>query len=194
MVSDPTDEFPENTNASFKVRLPVPLGLTGSGWHVALLSLAFPSLSHNPIPSLGESNTRIATVVFELFDTKKATEFQVYFHVTFGDIMTPVTKVTGEVEFWQRMAEFMVQKMQYFTQYYTQKRERMVLLNENSRPSFKWNGNTMTVQATKKGSSKVSPYKLRLSVDLMTKFGCLVRQAHGSYDLGPNHGYELAET
>ena len=52
---------------------------------------------------------------------------------------------------------------------------------------------TMTGQAKNKGSSEVSPYELRLSVDLMTKFGCLVRQADGSYDLGPSPGYELAE-
>ena len=42
LVSDATDEFPQNTNNSFKVRIPGRLSLPGPGWKVALLSLTIP--------------------------------------------------------------------------------------------------------------------------------------------------------
>ena len=53
LISDPTDEFPKNTNNSFKVRLPERLNLPGEGWHTSLMSLT--------VPDKGQSNAIIAT-------------------------------------------------------------------------------------------------------------------------------------
>ena len=53
LISDPTDEFPNNANNSFKVRLPERLSLPGEGWHASLLSLT--------VPDQGQSNAVIAT-------------------------------------------------------------------------------------------------------------------------------------
>ena len=53
LISDPTDEFPNNANNSFKVRLPECLSLPGEGWHVSLMSLT--------VPDQGQSNAVIAT-------------------------------------------------------------------------------------------------------------------------------------
>lgn len=47
LVSDATDEFPQNTNNSFKVRIPGRLSLPGPGWKVALLSLTIPNGTHS---------------------------------------------------------------------------------------------------------------------------------------------------
>ena len=52
LISDPTDEFPNNANNSFKVRLPERLNLPGEGWHASLLSLT--------VPDQGQSNAIIA--------------------------------------------------------------------------------------------------------------------------------------
>ena len=49
-VSDATKEFPDNTNSSFRVRLPERLSLPGSGWHVSLLSLTLPNSSYATAP------------------------------------------------------------------------------------------------------------------------------------------------
>ena len=40
-ISDPTHEFPNNTNQKFKVRLPLPLQLEGQ-WEASLWSLSVP--------------------------------------------------------------------------------------------------------------------------------------------------------
>ena len=43
LISDATDEFPNNTNNSYRVRIPDGLRLEGTGWHIALLSLTLPN-------------------------------------------------------------------------------------------------------------------------------------------------------
>ena len=52
LISDPTDEFPNNANNSFKVRLPERMSLPGTGWHASLMSLT--------VPDQGQSNAIIA--------------------------------------------------------------------------------------------------------------------------------------
>ena len=42
LPSDATDEFPNNTTNSFKVRLPTPVRLAGDGWKVGLGSISWP--------------------------------------------------------------------------------------------------------------------------------------------------------
>lgn len=42
LVSDVTDEFPNNNTSSFKVRLPMPLELKGEGWKVGLAAISTP--------------------------------------------------------------------------------------------------------------------------------------------------------
>ena len=53
LISDPTDEFPKNTNNSFKVRLPERLSLHGDQWFASLMSLT--------VPDQGQRNGVIAT-------------------------------------------------------------------------------------------------------------------------------------
>ena len=52
VVSDATKEYPNNKNNSFKVRLPIPLTLRGSGWEVAMYSASLPNTSHRHNPQL----------------------------------------------------------------------------------------------------------------------------------------------
>ena len=42
LVSDPTGEFPSNTNVDFKVRIPDPIQLRGQGWKTALWGISVP--------------------------------------------------------------------------------------------------------------------------------------------------------
>jgi len=53
LMSDPTNEFPNNANNSFKVHLSESLTLLGEGWHASLMSLT--------VPDQGQSNAVIAT-------------------------------------------------------------------------------------------------------------------------------------
>ena len=114
LISDPTDEFPNNANNSFKVRLPERISLPGEGWHASLMSLT--------VPDQGQSNAVIATdphtkvVTFSVtFVTRKfiTGEYRrVSFHtkeynVELEDIMSAHHSVTSGSEFWQRIMQEM---------------------------------------------------------------------------------------
>jgi len=112
LISDPTNEFPKNTNNSFKVRLPERLTLPGEGWHASLMSLT--------VPDQGQSNAVIATdphtevVKFKLtflirkyatgvyrFATPKAAQNT----VKLEEIMNADHSVTSGSLFWKRVMQ-----------------------------------------------------------------------------------------
>lgn len=48
LISDPTDEYPQNKNNNFKVRLPVRLNLEGNQWQASMWSLYHSDVGHSP--------------------------------------------------------------------------------------------------------------------------------------------------
>ena len=46
LISDPTDEFPNNKNNNFKVRLPTILNLPGDTWQASLWSVSVADEGH----------------------------------------------------------------------------------------------------------------------------------------------------
>ena len=112
LISDPTDEFPNNANNSFKVRLPERLSLPGEGWHASLLSLT--------VPDQGQSNAVIATdphtkvVKFSVTYLTRLYMSGSYRRVSFKskdygveleDIMSAKQSVTTGSEFWKRVMQ-----------------------------------------------------------------------------------------
>ena len=66
LISDPTDEFSQNTNNSFKVRIPDGLRLEGKGWHVALLSLTLPNSDGQSNPLISGHGQTIAKAFWSM--------------------------------------------------------------------------------------------------------------------------------
>ena len=112
LISDPTNEFPNNANNSFKVRLPERLSLPGEGWHASLMSLT--------VPDQGQSNAVIATdphtkvVKFSItYLTRKYVTGQYRFvafktkdyGVELEEIMSAKQSVTTGSEFWKRVMQ-----------------------------------------------------------------------------------------
>ena len=58
LISDPTDEFPQNTN-SFKVRIPNGPRLEGKGWQIALLSLSLPNSDAEKLPFVSGADNMV---------------------------------------------------------------------------------------------------------------------------------------
>ena len=48
LISDPTDEFPNNKNSNFKVRLLTILNLPGDTWQASLWRVSVADEGHNP--------------------------------------------------------------------------------------------------------------------------------------------------
>ena len=212
LVSDPTNEFPNNANNSFKVRLPERLSLPGAGWHAALLSLT--------VPDQGQSNAVIAAdphtevVKFGVtYLTRKWTDTgnpstSGYLRVSFKpkeytveleEIMSARHTVTSGNEFWQRVMQEVyntsMRKLIYEKDYaetYDGDDKPIVSLKKNWMPMMSWKNNALILHAVPKAemldSTKTratSTFSLDLGV--AETFGFVYEpQGVSGHILGPN--------
>ena len=118
LVSDPTDEFPNNANNSFKVRLPERLNLPGEGWHASLLSLTVPDQGQSNAIIAGDPHTKVvrytypqlvrrwtdtgdpATSGYLSVDSPKVTGM-----IELEDVMNPTQIVATGSQFWKRVMQ-----------------------------------------------------------------------------------------
>ena len=108
VVSDATQEFPQNQNNRFKVRLPRPLTLPGGPWSMSLWSLSVPDGAvENKLGQGTDTVCLAADVVSRLSNVQggKYTAIEgntswIMHKVTLADTM--VTKPKTWVEFWTR--------------------------------------------------------------------------------------------
>lgn len=64
LISDPTQEFPDNTNNRFKVRLPTLIDLPGDTWKASLWSLSIPDEGQSSDIIASDPHTRLVTFSF----------------------------------------------------------------------------------------------------------------------------------
>ena len=95
LISDPTDEFPNNANNSFKVRLPERLSLPGEGWHASLLSLTVPDQGQSNAIIAGDPHTQVIRYTYPQMVRKWTDTGD---PSTSGYLFVEVPKVTGMVE------------------------------------------------------------------------------------------------
>ena len=206
LISDPTDEFPNNANNSFKVRLPERLTLPGEGWHATLLSLT--------VPDQGQSNAVIATdphtkvVTFSVtYSTRKyitgeyrRVSFQTKeYTVELEDIMSAKHPVTSGNLFWKRTMQEVHNKTiralmheQDTAKTFDADERPLVSVKKNWMPMMTWKDDALVLHAVPKGDllngnkTKVtSAFSLDLGV--AERFG-FIEQHKGvvGYTLGPN--------
>ena len=95
LISDPTDEFPNNANNSFKVRLPERLSLPGEGWHASLLSLTVPDQGQSNAIIAADPHTKVVRYTYPQMVRKWTDTGD---PSTSGYLSVEVPKVTGMVE------------------------------------------------------------------------------------------------
>ena len=59
LITDPTDEHPQNKNNSFKVLLLVRLNLEGNTWQASLWSVSVPDVGHSSAVIHSNSDTKL---------------------------------------------------------------------------------------------------------------------------------------
>ena len=207
LISDPTDEFPKNTNNSFKVRLPERLNLPGEGWHTSLMSLT--------VPDKGQSNAVIATdphtkvvKISVMFLTRKwvlgeykRVEFKTKdYGVELEEIMSAKQSVTTGSEFWKRLMQEVHNKvMQALINRQSAALSAdsgefpIVSVKKNWMPSMTWKGDALVLHAVPKedlmnaNKSKVTS-AFTMDLEIAKRFG-FVEQPVGvdiGYVIGPN--------
>ena len=214
LISDPTNEFPNNTNNSFKVRLPERTTLAGDRWHASLLSLS--------VPDHGQSNGVIASdphtqvIRFNVTYTTRKYVIDRYHRVSFKtdyyiieleDIMNANQSVTSGSRFWKRVMQEVHKKVmtklvneQENALTFDADERPVVSVKKNWMPTLSWKDDALILHAIPKGelmnlakTKALTDFSINLGV--AEKFG-LVEQPKGwsGYRLGPNLQFTLPTT
>ena len=206
LISDPTDEFPNNANNSFKVRLPERLSLPGAGWHASLMSLT--------VPDQGQSNAVIATdphtQVVKFSNTYLTRKYVTGMYrfvgfktkeyvVELEDIMSAKHAVITGNGFWKRVMQEVhnksmqaLVKEQDYALTYNADQKPIVSLKKTWMPMMSWKDDALVLHAVPKGellksdkTKATSSFSLDLSV--AEKFGFIEKpKGFADYMIGRN--------
>ena len=221
LISDPTDEFPNNANNSFKVRLPERLSLPGEGWHASLLSLTVPDQGQSNAIIAADPHTKVIRfkypqMVRKWTDTgdpstsgySSITVPSVITMIELEEIMNPTQIVSTGIQFWKRV----MQTMHYFIMAKAMKdqwselikesdRKPIVFLKKHGLPQLRWQGESLVIDAIAKeelmNSNQVTAVEFYINVHIALKFGLLriktgkTGSSQSDYVLGPNMHYSL---
>ena len=213
LVSDPTNEFPNNANNSFKVRLPERLTLPGEGWHASLMSLTVPDQGQSNAVIAADPHTKVIKfkmtyVIRKLVRNayRQVETETVDCQVELEEIMNANQIVATGSMFWQRVMQEVnnkimhnVMKKQIQQLVLHPDNKPMVTAKKNAIPRLSWKRNGLVIQALsttdllKTDKSAITDIFINLAIAL--KFG-LVLEKTGlnnttTYEIGPNLQYTL---
>ena len=197
LISDTTQEFPDNTNSDFKVHLAEPIYLKAEErWQATLVSLSTQNLPNTPLDRLGLKGDdtlfvyglRIVNPKYTQSDAKHFTDIQearVTVKEVFGET---INSVTG-IEFWSRIS--------YYCNHYQALETLQVAKRENHMVKSYDNEMVITrvepqldhfrIDAT---DSTWSPATFGVNLTVAKYFGLVEESRAGGYVLGINARYE----
>ena len=213
LVSDPTNEFPNNANNSFKVRLPERLVLPGAGWHASLMSLTVPDQGQSNAVIAADPHTKVLkfkmTYVirkFVLNSYRRVETKTVDCEVELEEIMNANQIVATGSMFWQRVMQEVNNKIMHNVM--KEQIQRLVLepdekpivsAKKNAIPRLSWKKGALVIQALsaedllKVNKSAITDLFINLAIAL--KFGLVVEKTGRNnttvYEIGPNLQYTL---
>ena len=221
LISDPTDEFPNNANNSFKVRLPEPLSLQGEGWYASLMSLTVPDEGQSNAVIASDPHTKVirykhaistrkwtdtgdpSTSAYLFIDTALSTKM-----IELEEIMNATQIVSTGSEFWKRVMQTLhdkimteVMKDQWNASVAEPDRKPIVFVNKHGMPQLSWKEESLLIKAIPKkdllNNQQINMVEFYINVDIALKFGLLRRKtgktgyATSDFVLGPNLQYSL---
>ena len=221
LISDPTDEFPNNANNSFKVRLPERMSLPGTGWHASLMSLTVPDQGQSNAIIAADPHTKVVRYEYpqsvRLWTDTGNPSTSGYLSVSsptvtgmieLEDVMNPTQIVATGRQFWQRVA----QQMHNFIMYTAMKdqwseliknsdRKPIVFVNKHGMPRMTWKDESLVIEAIPKkqllNNRQINMVEFYINVDIAFKFGLLrlktgkTGSSQNDYVIGPNLQYSL---
>ena len=207
LISDPTDEFPNNANNSFKVRLPERLSLPGAGWHASLLSLTVPDQGQSNAVIATDPHTKVVKISLTFLTRKwvtgsyKQVEIKKKdYGVELEEIMSAKQSVTTGSEFWKRVMQAVHNKVmqalinqQSAAMVHHSDQFPVVSVKKNWMPMMSWKGDALVLHAVGKGDlmnankSKITS-AFMMDLEIAKRFGFIEKPAgvDAGYVLGPN--------
>ena len=221
LISDPTDEFPNNANNSFKVRLPEPLSLPGEGWHASLMSLTVPDQGQSNAVIASDPHTKViryiipistrkwtdtgdpSTSGYSSINTPRATEM-----IELEEIMNSTQIVATGSEFWKRVKQTLHNRImshvmtdQWSASVAEPDRKPIVFVNKHGMPQLSWKEESLVIKAIPKkdllNNRQINMVEFYINVDIALKFGLLRRKTGktgyttSDFVIGPNLQYSL---
>ena len=200
-ISDPTQEFSSNTNTKFKVRLPKPLQLEGE-WEASLWSLSVPDLELENKIVFADTKSVILDFKFTIYRLGSWSSSQSKYTtittkavnetLSVADVMNETTPAQTGVAFWQNCVRMMNETvMREALEVKTDYTSVPVAVPRAWKPSFKWDGNELILEAVDKDNvvdSTDTPYSwLAMSTKLAESFGFIrYSTLFSRYVLGDN--------
>ena len=206
LISDPTDEFPNNANNSFKVRLPERLSLPGAGWHASLLSLTVPDQGQSNAVIATDPHTKVVKISVTFLTRKwvlgeyKRVEFKTKdYGVELEEIMSAKQSVTTGSEFWKRVMQEVHNKVmqslineQEAALTFNGDERPLVSVKKNWMPRMTWKDDVLVLHAVPKGDvlksdKTTTTTTFMMDLGIAERFG-FVQQLQGvtGHVLGPN--------
>ena len=213
LISDPTDEFPNNANNSFKVRLPERLSLPGEGWHASLMSLTVPDQGQSNAIIAADPHTKVIRFDMTYVIRKWVTgEYRfvnvktVMNQVELETIMNASQIVTTGSMFWKRV----MQEVHNNIMHNVMGEQKNWLISDPDKfpivsvkkswmPRLSWKDDSLVIHAIPKGDvlksdKTLTTTKFLINLDVALKFGLVDKKTGQNktwYELGPNMQFTL---
>ena len=221
LVSDPTNEFPNNANNSFKVRLPERLSLPGEGWHASLMSLTVPDQGQSNAIIAADPHTKVVRFSYPQMIRKwtdtgnPATSGYLRIEVPtvvqmveLEEVMNADQIVSTGAMFWQRVMQevhnkimAMMMTQQYNLLVNNRDDKPVLFVKKNAMPRLTWKDNALVLHGIPKqdlmNNRQAMMTEFFINLDIALKFGLVRRKTgktgYGTRDfvLGPNLQYTL---
>ena len=221
LVSDPTNEFPNNANNSFKVRLPERLSLPGTGWHAALMSLTVPDQGQSNAIIAADPHTKVVRfkypqMIRKWTDTGNPVTSgylrieipTVIRMVELEDVMNANQIVSTGTMFWQRVMQEVhnsIMDLAMTSQISLLVNDRdskpQLFVKKNAMPWMSWKENSLIIHGIAKkdlfNQNQVMMTEFFINLEIALKFGLVVKKTGRTgvntrdYKLGPNLQYTL---
>ena len=221
LISDPTDEFPKNTNNSFKVRLPEPLSLQGEGWYASLKSLTVPDKGQSNAIVAADPHTKVVRFTYPQM-IRKWTDTgdpstSAYLHIDtptvtqmleLEEVMNASQIVATGRQFWNRVKQEVHNKImteamrkQWEMQVANRNDKPIVFVKKHAIPQLSWKEESLVIEAIRKkdflNMAQSNMVEFYINLDIALKFGLLRRKTGktgnntSDFVLGPNLQYSL---
>ena len=164
LISDPTDEFPNNANNSFKVRLPERLSLPSEGWHASLMSLTVPDQGQSNAIIAADPHTKVIKFKMSYVIRKWVTGMYRFAEVKTVDCVLELEEImnasqivaTGS-QFWKRVMQEVHNKImtelmrkQWDALLKDRGQKPIVFVKKHGMPQLSWEGESLVIHGISK--------------------------------------------
>ena len=195
LVSDATNEFPQNKNNSFRMRIPNGLRLEGKGWHVALMSLTLPNQTQFVT---GHGNT-IVRVDFSAFafknfnaSTKKFTAVDHVRLVNTNVEKSDIGSVTDGPSFWNNVVRALAFYIDETVTNYRKTHDVYIFVKQTMCPTFTWDGEDLVLHKRGRDASNNNVHtpsifsSFDIALEVAVQWGLVQQSSDGTWEAGPN--------